>query len=163
MTLRWFVTSTSSSLFYSARSREEQFIAVGIVDLDHVITPPRFLAGNRALDDLTAKLRNAILGQRYEQAPSVLAVGGLVDNYLALGAIDLADFAFAIVCVPRFLEAEHVYIKSKRAIYIGNEEHRARVPLVRALLRFALPSFLLAGGSDSLAPVRRGNRVQRVP
>ena len=151
------------SKLYSARSGEEQLIAVGIIDLDHVITPPRFLAGNRALDDLTTKLRYAILGQRYEHAPSVLAIGGLADNYFALCTVDLANFAVAIVRVPRFLEAEHVYIKSKRAIYIGNEEHRARVPLVRALLRFALPSFLLAGGSDSLAPVRRGNRVQRVP
>lgn len=32
------------------REREKQLIAVGIVDLDHVITPPRFLARNRALD-----------------------------------------------------------------------------------------------------------------
>ena len=43
--------------------REEQLIAVGIVDLDHVITPPRFLAGNRALDELSAKLRYALRGQ----------------------------------------------------------------------------------------------------
>src|SRR6266404_3062615 len=52
------------SKLYSFGSGEEQLIAVGIVDLDHVITPPRFLARNRALDDLTAKLRYAILGQR---------------------------------------------------------------------------------------------------
>src|SRR5205085_359779 len=87
------------------REREEQLIAVWIVDLDHVITPPRFLARNRALGDLAAKLRYAILGQRHEQARSVLAIGILAKDDLALCAIDLADFALDIVFVPGFLEA----------------------------------------------------------
>jgi len=97
-------------------------------------TPPRFLAGNRALDELAAKLRYPILGQRYEQTPSVFAIGILAEDDLALCSIDLADFAIAIVFVPGFLEAEQVRIEAKRALYIGDEEHGARVPPVRDLL-----------------------------
>jgi len=95
------------------RKREEQLVAVRIDDLDHVITPPRFLARNRALDNLAAKLRYAIMGRRYKQTCSVLASGILTENDFALCAIDLADFALAIVFVPGFLEAEQVHIEAK--------------------------------------------------
>src|SRR5436190_19081198 len=45
------------------RDRKEQLIAIGIVDLDHVITPPRFLVRNRALDDFMAKICKPFRGQ----------------------------------------------------------------------------------------------------
>jgi hypothetical protein len=48
------------------RDREEQLIAVGVVNLDHVIAPPRFLARNRTLDDLPTKLCYAIIGKLHE-------------------------------------------------------------------------------------------------
>ena len=42
---------------------KQQLITVGVVDLDHVVTPPGGFAGNRALDDFTAKLGKPVLGQ----------------------------------------------------------------------------------------------------
>ena len=41
-------------------TREEQFIAVGIVDLKRIVAPPRFLGGSGALQKLTAKAREAL-------------------------------------------------------------------------------------------------------
>src|SRR5207253_5542161 len=65
------------------RNREEQLIAIGIVDLDHVITPPRFLARNRALDDLIAKICKPFRGQLDEQARLVSAHAILAEDDLA--------------------------------------------------------------------------------
>ena len=39
-----------------ALNRKEQFVAVGIVDLDRVVPPPSFLARNRALDEFAAQI-----------------------------------------------------------------------------------------------------------
>jgi len=47
----------------SLGSGKQELITVGVVDLDHVVTPPGDLAGNRALDDFTAKLGKPVLGQ----------------------------------------------------------------------------------------------------
>ena len=42
---------------------KEQFVTVGIVDLNTVVTPPRLLAWNRALGELTAKICQAVWRQ----------------------------------------------------------------------------------------------------
>jgi hypothetical protein len=47
----------------SLGSRKKQLIAVGIVDLEHVVTPPGFLARNGALDDFTTKICKPVRGQ----------------------------------------------------------------------------------------------------
>jgi hypothetical protein len=65
---------------------KKQLVAVGVVDLDDVVTPPRFLAGNRALDDLPAKLRKPSRSQLDEQARLVSARGILAEDDLDLEA-----------------------------------------------------------------------------
>src|SRR5260370_16265520 len=65
------------------RDGKEQLIAVGIVDLDHVITPPRFLARNQALDDFMAKICNPFWVQCDEQSRPVSANGVLAEDHLA--------------------------------------------------------------------------------
>src|SRR6058998_3397506 len=72
---------------------KQQFISVGIDDLDHVVTPPGLLARNRALDDFTAKRAESIAGQFHEQARLVSSRGILAEDDLAFRAIDLADLA----------------------------------------------------------------------
>jgi len=47
----------------SLGSGKKQLVTVGIVDLDHVVTPPGGPTGNRALDDFTTKLGKPIPGQ----------------------------------------------------------------------------------------------------
>ena len=130
------------------RKRKEQLIAVGIVDLDHVVPPPGLLAGNRALDELTAKICEPVRGQLDEQARLVSARDVLTEDDLAFSPSDLADLARAVTFMPTLLEAEHVDVETKRAVHVGNEEDRARVPPVDNL------------SSHSLLRQRRAKRVR---
>ena len=126
---------------FRARSfgkRKEQLIAVGIVDLDRVVPPPGFLVGNRPLAELTPKICEPVRGQLYEEASPVSARDVLTVDDLALSVIDLADFARAIAFMPALLEAEHVDLKTKRAVDVANEENRARVPPVNNLASYCL-------------------------
>ena len=76
----------------------------------------------------------------------------LAENNLALATIDLANLPFTIAAVPRLLEAEHVDVKPRCAIHVGNEEHGARIPAVNGLaspgwLCHAVSRLHLAGGT----------------
>src|SRR6185436_7209540 len=104
------------------------FVAVGIVDLDRVVSPPGFLARNRALDELAAKICELVHIQLDEQARFVSARGVLAKNDLAVSAIDLAHRSSAVAFMPTLLEAEHADVKTKRPVHIGNEEDWTRVP-----------------------------------
>src|SRR5258708_12575101 len=70
---------------------KQQFISVGIDDLDHVVTPPGLLGGNRALDDFTAKCGESIDVQSYEQARLVCSRGILPKHDLPSRALHLPD------------------------------------------------------------------------
>src|SRR3982074_1307623 len=114
----------SHSAVCSLGMRKKQLIAVGIVDLEHVVAPPRFLTGNRALDDFTAKLRKPVQGQLNEQPRPVFTRGVLAEDDLAFSAIDLADLARAVAFMPTLLEAEHVDVETKRPVHLDDAEHR---------------------------------------
>ena len=76
--------------------REEQLIAIRIVDLKRVVSPPGVLGGNSALEELTAKIVEPVCGQLDEQAPFVATRCVLTENDLALSVIDLADLSCAV-------------------------------------------------------------------
>src|SRR4051812_35407832 len=101
--------------------REEQFIAIRIVDLKGVVSPPGFLHGNSALEELTAEIGEPVRGQLDEQAPFVSTCCVLTENDLALSVIDLAHVSGAIATMPSLLEAEHVDVKANRAVHVGDE------------------------------------------
>src|SRR5437899_2302449 len=113
---------------------KQQFVSVGIDDLNHVVTPPGLLARNRALDDFTAKRGESIDGQFHEQARLVSSRGILAKDDLAFRAIHLADLARAVALMPTLLEAEHVDVEAKCTVHVSNEEHGTRVPPVSNLL-----------------------------
>src|SRR5258708_15607086 len=102
---------------------KQQLVSVGIDDLDHVVTPPGLLAGNRALDDFTAKCGESIDVQCYEQTRLVCSRGILAKDDLASRAMDLADPARAVALMPTLLEAEHVDVESQCTVHVSNEEH----------------------------------------
>src|SRR6266436_2102213 len=122
------------SLFGLLGRGKQQLISVGIDDLDHVVTPPGLLGGNRALDDFTAKCGESIDVQCHEQARLVCSRGILAKDDLASRAMDLADPARAVALMPILLEAEHVDVKPKCTVHVSNEEHGTRVPAVSDLL-----------------------------
>lgn len=64
--------------------RKEKLIAIGVGDLNYVITPPRFLTRNRAHQDLAAKLIDPIQSELHEEAALVLALRIFTENDLAL-------------------------------------------------------------------------------
>src|SRR5882724_3903910 len=113
---------------WSLGNWKQQLIAVRVVDLDHVVPPPRGFVGNRAVDDFTAKLGKPVLGQLDEEPGLVSARGVLAENDLAFSTIHLADVARAVTFMPTLLESEPLKVEIKRAVHVGNEEHRARVP-----------------------------------
>src|SRR6185312_11756327 len=117
----------------SVGKRKQQLIAVRIVDLNHVVAPPRLEIGNRALDKFTTQFCKGGRRQLDEQAAPVSARGVFTENDLAFAAADLADLARAIAFMPTLLEAEHVDVELKRAVHIGDEKNRARVPPVSSL------------------------------
>ena len=47
----------------SVGAREEELVAVGIVDLEGVVAPPGFPGGNRAFRELASKVRECFRGQ----------------------------------------------------------------------------------------------------
>jgi hypothetical protein len=106
--------------------------------MDYVVTPPGFLAGNRALDDLTAKIRKPLRGQLDEQARLVSALGVLAEDDLAFSVIDLADRARAVAFMPSLFEAEQVDEETNCAVHVGDDEHRTRVPAVNHLIAHGL-------------------------
>jgi hypothetical protein len=116
----------------SLRNRKEQLVVVGIPDLNRVVTPPDFSAGNRTLGDFTAKICQAFGGQRDEQARLVSARRVLAENDLALAVIHLADRAGAVTFVPGLFEAEAVAVETCRGLR-GDEELRTRVRAVNDL------------------------------
>src|SRR6266496_1154211 len=133
-------------------TRKEQLVAVGIVDLEHIVAPPGFLAGNRALGEFTAKVCEPVRGQLDEQARLASTRGVLAEDDLAFAAIDLADRARAVAFMPAPFEAEHVDVETNGAVHVGDEEDRARVPPVnrwaaRGLLRHAALLIRLADGA----------------
>src|SRR5213080_2871678 len=135
---RWAIHATVTLRFRSLRNRKKQLIAVGIVNLEHVVLPPGFLAENRALDDFTTKICQPFRGQLDEQARLVSAPGVFAEDDLAFSAIDLADFARAVACMPVLFEAEQVDVETKCAVHVGDEEYRARVPAVNNLISHGL-------------------------
>jgi hypothetical protein len=86
----------------SLRNREEQLIAIRIVDLKRVVPPPGFLRGHRTLAELTAKILESGRCELDEQAPPVAPHRVLAEDDLALTVIDLADRSGAVACVPPF-------------------------------------------------------------
>jgi hypothetical protein len=86
----------------SLRNREEQLIAIRIVDLKRVVPPPGFLRGHRTLAELTAKILESGRCELDEQAPPVAPRRVLAEDDLALTVIDLADRSGAVACVPPF-------------------------------------------------------------
>ena len=74
---------------------KQQLISVGIDDFDHVGTPPGLFAGNRALDNFTAKRGETIDGQLHVQARLAFSRRILAKDDLASRAINLADPARA--------------------------------------------------------------------
>jgi len=113
--------------------REEQLIAIRIVDLKRVVSPPGFLGGNSLLEEVTAKRGEPVCGQLDKQAPFVAARCVFTENDLALSVIDLADLPGAVACMPSLVEAKPVDVEANRAVHVGNEENRARVPPVNRL------------------------------
>src|SRR5258706_1236559 len=113
---------------------KQQFISVGIDDLDHVVTPPGLLGRNRALNDFTAKRGESIDVQCHEQARLVCSRGILAKDDLASRAMDLADPARAVALMPTLLEAKHADVEAKCTVHVSNEEHGTRVPAVSDLL-----------------------------
>src|SRR6185312_2528188 len=118
----------------SVGNRKQQLVAVRIVDLKHVVAPPRLEVRNRALDKFTTQFCKGNRRQLDEEASPVFACGVLAENDLAFAATHLADLARAIAFMPTLLEAEHVDIEPKRAVHIGDEQNRARVPSVSSLV-----------------------------
>jgi len=53
------------------RKRKQQFVAIRIVDLDYIVTPPRFPSGNGAFDNFASEFRQAVASEFDEQAPLV--------------------------------------------------------------------------------------------
>src|ERR1700680_900276 len=117
----------------SVGAREEQLIAVGIVDLDHVIPPPDLLARKRTLGELTPKICEPLRSQLDVEARPVSARRVLAKDDLTLSVIDLTDPARAIAFMPTLLEAEPVDVETNRAVHVGDEEDGARVPPVNNL------------------------------
>ncbi len=69
----------------------------------------------------------------------------LAKDDFAAHAIDLADLASAVALMPTFLEAEHIDVEPKSAVYIGDEEHRPRVPPVNSCSRMAVLVMFVSG------------------
>src|SRR5207244_4347523 len=59
---------------------------------------------------------------------------------LPISTIDLTDLARAVAFMPTLFEAEHVDVEMKRAVHVGNEEHRTRVPPLNNLVFHGLRS-----------------------
>src|SRR6185437_8992193 len=117
----------------SVGNRKQQLVAVRIVDLEHVVAPPRREIRNRSLDKFTTQFCKGGRRQLDEQTSPVSACGVLAENDLAFTATDLADLARATAFMPTLLEAEHVDVELKRAAHIGDEKNWARVPPVSSL------------------------------
>src|SRR5258708_40150866 len=126
-------TVASTALLVLRGGRNQQLIPVRIDDLDHVVTPPGLLGGNRALEDFTAKRGESSDGQFHEQSRLVSARGILAKDDLASCAIDLADPARAVALMPSLLEAEYVDVEAKCAVHVRNEDHGTGVPPVSDL------------------------------
>jgi hypothetical protein len=124
----WSVTQDCDFPISSARTREEQLIAVRIVDLERGITPLYFPGGNGALGKLLLKIRKSLRGQLDEQARSVSMRLILAENDLALAVIDLADLSRAVARVPGLFEAQHLQIEARRAMHVRDEEDGPGIP-----------------------------------
>ena len=88
--------SQTPSAVCSIGTREEQLIAVRIVDLECVVAPSCFLRGNRAFDELTAKISESLRSQLDKQASSVSPRRVFAEDDLALSVIDLADLSCTV-------------------------------------------------------------------
>jgi hypothetical protein len=108
---------------------EEELVAIGIGDPDHVVTPPRFLSRERALLDLTAKLIDPVPVQLDEQTAFVLASRIFTEDNFATSTIDLTDRPRAVAGVPFLSETQLVDVEAEGALNVGDEEHRSRVPV----------------------------------
>src|SRR5690348_9593696 len=121
------------------------------------MAPPRFLAGDRALHNLPAKLRHPVACEFDKQARLIFPIRILAQDDLAAGTIDLADSTRAIGFMPRLRKAERVHVEAKRPVDVGHEDYRAHVPsvgspLFEGLVSHRLPPRLLNGlrSSDRL-------------
>ena len=68
--------------------------------MERLIAPPRFLGGNGALDELTAKVCESLRSQLDKQACSVSTRCVLTEDDLALSMIDLANRSCTVRFVP---------------------------------------------------------------
>src|SRR5579871_2384354 len=113
---------------------KQQLISIGIDNLDHVHTPPGFLARHRPLGDFPPNLRKSLRGQFHEQARLAASRGIFAKDDLASRAIHLADSARSVALMPALLEAEQVDVEPQRAVHVGNKEHGTCVPPMSDLL-----------------------------
>ena len=119
----------------SSRGRgKEQFVAIGVVYLDHVVSPPGDLVRHRAIDELPVKFGKATPSQLDEKPCPVTACGILAENQLALSTIDLRDFARAVALMPALFEAEHVDVETNGAVNVRDKQHGPRVPPMHRLI-----------------------------
>src|SRR6185437_8579112 len=136
MPARRTLTNDATILFSdgSPLEGEEELVPVGVLDLQGIVSPPGHLAGDRALGHLTPKIREPVGRQLDEQPRLVLARVVLAEDDLTIAASELTDAARAVTFVPLFLEAEQVDVEVQRALDVGDEEDRARVPPMSRLI-----------------------------
>jgi hypothetical protein len=71
---RIFNSSGPSAKPSLVANRKEQRIAIGVIDLDYVVAPPRIFAWNRPRGDLAAKGHDSVICQLNEQARPVIPI-----------------------------------------------------------------------------------------
>ena len=67
--------------------------------------------------------------------------------------------------MPALLEAEHVDVETQRAVHVGNEENRARVPPVNNLATYGLLRHLATSlfQPQHFAGRQKANRLLQAP
>src|SRR5688572_23745793 len=116
------------------RYGKKQLIAIGVVDLHRVVSPPGFFRRDTTLEQLAPEICQTCGSELNEQARLVGARRILTQDDLTLAAVHLTHGSRAVRFVPGFLEAQHVDIESDCAIDVSDEEDRPRVPSVNRLV-----------------------------
>jgi hypothetical protein len=94
--------------------RKEKLVAIGVRDLNHVITPPRFLTRNRARQELAAKLVDPVQRELHEEAAFVPSLRIFTEDDFALPTINLANCPLTLVGMPLLFETQFVDVKAER-------------------------------------------------
>jgi hypothetical protein len=96
----------------------EQFVAVRVFNLKHVVSPPRPPSRDASLFDLLEQLVDRLTRQLQEEAAPIGPFGIFTQDDLAASSIDLANGALTVCFVPLLLEPELADVELDRTLNI---------------------------------------------